>query len=237
MNGKHIVGLAIALVVSITSVQAQAEFYSYQSVRIYSPGFTPYQGIEGSPYFPSDTARDGWVQIGTKRKSVKLRFNTYTNEVEFVQGDKIVTPVYPVTAFMVMMADSMTFLRGFPPATGRTPNDYYQVLYNGRKSKLLRHVFTDVKTNSDAMSNDFGKKTFQRHENFYVWIPTVVPPSENYFEKLSEGEMKSFFLNKKSLVNLFPNQASQIDKYIAEQKLKVKTWNEVASVLSYLEKQ
>lgn len=236
MNRLLLLALAfLALNATLTQAQNSIEYSTGQQVRIYSPGFTPYKGVEGTPYIPSDTARPGWLVNGPKQIPAQLRYNTYTNEVEYVEGDRISTPANSITGFAILAPDTMYFRRGFPAVASRVSSNFYQILYNGRKNKLLRYVFSDIRSNTEVMNDDFGKKRFQKREEYYVWTSTTVSPAENYFEKVLEGTMKPVLLNKKSLISLFPKQATFIDQYLAEQKMKLKTWTEFASVLRHLE--
>ncbi|UFH56900.1 hypothetical protein [Spirosoma sp. KNUC1025] len=222
-----------------TSVQAQSavEYGLSRSIRIAAPGFSPYKGVEGSPYVPNDSAQNGWLMYNTKRVPARLRYNAYTGELEYIEGNRVLTPTNGVMEFAILEPDTMYFHRGFPATETRTPDSFYQVLFNGRKAKLLRYVFADIKTNTEQMNNDFGKKTFQKREEYYVWVARVQPPAENYFEKLSDGDMKPIFVSKKSLLSVFPQYAERIERYVANQKLKLKSWSELASVLKYLESQ
>lgn len=160
-----------------------------------------------------------------------------TGDVEYLEGNKVVTPVNPVSGFVIVAADRLRFKKGFPTIGSRTANDFYQVLYDGRRSKLIRHIRTEIKTGTAVIQSDYGKQRFQQRDEYYVWTPTVQPPTENYFEKLSEGQMHSIVANKKSLTALFPNSGDAIEKYLSEQKLKLKSWTEFAKVLRFLETQ
>ena len=222
-------------ILSPVQAQSSVEYGLSRSIRISSPGFTPEKGVEGSPYIPSDSAQNGWLLHGTKRVPVRLRYNSYTGEPEYIEGNRALTPINSVVEFAILTPDTMYFHRGFPAIESKTPANFYQVLFNGRKTKLLRYVFADIKSNTEQMSNDYGKKIFRQREEYYVWIATTQPPAENYFEKLSEGEMKFVTLSKKLPGNLFPQNAERIDQYMADKKIKLKSWAEFTSVLRYLD--
>lgn len=104
------------LVVATTLTQAQnsIEYSTGQQVRIYSPGFTPYKGVEGTPYLPGDTAQMGWLMNGTKQIPARLRYNAYTGEVEYVEGDRILTPANSITGFTILASDRCIFAEVFP---------------------------------------------------------------------------------------------------------------------------
>ncbi|MVM34298.1 hypothetical protein GO755_29980 [Spirosoma sp. HMF4905] len=242
MQKRFYFNLTSLLVLTMGYAQAQLSITSSgantnQAIRLYDPLRTRYSNIEGSPYVPSDTVQQGWLVINNKRTPTKLRYNSQTGEVEYMQDNKVVTPINPVTEFAIMTTDTILFRKGFPAAGTWTANEFYQILYNGRKAKLVKHIRSDIKANTDQMQNDYGKERFRKLEEHYVWIATVKPPTENYFEKLSDGEMKSVVASKKSLASLFPQYASQIDRYLSEQKLKLKSWAEFASVLRFLDTQ
>lgn len=242
MQKQHYLNLISLFLLTIGSVQAQISITSAgantnQAIRIYDPFLTRYSNIEGSPYVPSDTVQPGWVVINNKRTPTKLRYNSQTGEVEYIQDNKVVTPINPVTDFAIVATDTLFFRKGFPAIGLWTANEFYQLLYNGRKAKLVKHIHANLKANTDPMQNDYGKEKFRKQEDYYVWVATAKPPTENYFEKLSDGEMKSVVASKKSLVSLFPQQADLIDQYLSSQKLKLKSWAEFASVLRFLDSQ
>ncbi|GAB4044775.1 hypothetical protein [Spirosoma litoris] len=240
MQKRFYLYLVSLLLVTGGYVQAQLSITSSgsntnQAIRLYDPLLTRYSNIEGSPYVPSDSVQQGWLVINNKRTPTKIRYNSQTGEVEYIQDNKVVTPINPVTEFAILAPDTLLFRKGFPAIGLWTPNEFYQLLYNGRKAKLVKHIRSDIKANTDQMQNDYGKERFRKQEDYYVWMAAVKPPAENYFEKLSDGEMKSVVASKKALVSLFPQQSDQIDRYLMEKKLKLKSWADFASVLRFLD--
>ncbi|MVM34299.1 hypothetical protein GO755_29985 [Spirosoma sp. HMF4905] len=237
MDSRFYSALITLTVLTTTYAPAQVEYGNAQNVRISAPTFTNFHGVEGSPYIPNDSLNNGWMVVGNKRVPAKLRYNTQTGEIEYKQGDRIVAPVNQVVDFVILAADTMHFQKGFPAIGSRSAIDFYQILFEGRKTKFVRYIFANVKSNNDAMSVDYGQKKYIKREEYYVWLPKVQPPVENYFVKLSDGEMKSVTPGKKTLISLFPQYATLIDQYVADQKLKLKSWAEFASVLRFLDTQ
>jgi len=208
-----------------------------QAIRIYDPFLTRYSNIEGSPYIPADSVQNGWLVINNKRVITKLRYNSQIGEVEYIQQDKVVTPVNPVTEFFIVSADTLHFRKGFPTVNAWSANDFYQVLFDGRRYRLVKHIKSDLKRNTDVMQNDFGKERFQKREEYFIWVATEQPPVENYFLKLAEGQMKSVVASRKSVVAALPEKMATIDRYLAEQNVKLKSWSELIGTLRYLETQ
>ncbi|GAB4026474.1 hypothetical protein [Spirosoma koreense] len=227
--------LRTLLLLTATASYAQVEYNTVQNVRIYAPTYKPPTDVQGSPYVPRDSVLPGWLVNGTKRIPAKLRYNSYSGEVEFLQGNRMVVPANAIAEFTILGDDTLQFHRGFPAVGSRSANDFYQLLYNGRRTKLLKAISTVIKTNAEIMHNDFGKKSFQKREEYYVWIAKEKPPLENYFLNTSEGEMKQVAANKKSLTNLFPQYIDQIDRYLSEQKNRLRSWTEFISALRYVE--
>ena len=239
INGSTYFGIAGLILLINASIQAQSQVeYGYsRTIRIYAPTFKPYEDVYGSPFIPGDSVQHGWLLIGTKQVPARVRYNSYTGEVEYVQGSKILTPASSVAEFAILETDTLHFRKGFPAVGTWSTNDFYQLIYNGRKTKLVKRIVSVIKSNTDAMANDLGKKQFQKREEYYVWMAKSQPPADNYFEKLSDGTMKSVVASKKSLISLFPQSAEPINRYLADQKIKLKSWSEFASVLRYLESQ
>ena len=220
---------------SVSKAQTGIEYATGNSVRIYAPTFTPYNSVDGSPYIPGDSVQNGWLLNGAKRVSTKLRYNSYMGSVEYMQGNTLLIPPNSVTEFAILAADTMRFQKGFPSTQTRSVDDFYQILFDGRKTKLVKYVFATIKANTDAMHSDFGKKKFQTHEEYYVWVANENPSAENYFLKLSDGQMKPVVASKKSLVAAWPQKAEGIDRYSADQRIKLKSWPEFIGTLRYLD--
>lgn len=240
MHRHFYIGLTCLFAIATTYARSQAIITSsdantVQTIQLYDPYLTRYKNIEGSPYVLSETMKNGWIMDGNKRTTTQLRYNSQTGEVEYIQDKQVMTPKNPVSEFVIWGPDTLTFKKGFPAAGTWTANEFYQVLYDGRMTKLVKHIRSDIKKNTNPMENDFGKERFDTREEYYVWIANAQPPSENYFLKLADGQMKSVVASKKSLVAALPQQATRIDQYAAEQKVKLKSWSEVAGALRYLE--
>lgn len=218
-----------------TKVMAQVEYGYSRTIRIYAPNFKPYDDVEGSPFIPGDSVQNGWLVYGQKRVAARLRYNSYSGEVEYVEGGKVLTPVNSVAEFGIVTDDTLRFRRGFPSVATWSPIDFYQLVYDGRQTKLLKRIVSVVKTNTETMANDFGKKRFEQHEDYFIWTALAKPSTDTYVEKLSDGDMKSVVLNKKSLLNTLPQKADQINAYLTEQKIKLRSWKEFAGVLKYLD--
>ena len=139
----------------------------------------------------------------------------------------------PVTEFTILTTDTLLFRKEFPAVETWSANDFYQLLYDGRKAKLVKHIHADLKNNTDPMQTNYGRDRFQKREDYYVWVANEQPSSENYFLKLSDGQMKSVVASKKSLVGAWPQKADRIDQYLTDHKLKVKSWTEFMETLRY----
>lgn len=242
MSRQFYLGFTSWLVMAVTYSHAQSTITSsdantVQTIQIYDPFFTRYKNIDGSPYVPSETMKNGWLMDGTKRIITQLRYNSQTGEVEYIQDKRVMTPINPVSEFVIWSPDTLVFKKGFPVVGTRTVNEFYQVLFDGRMIKLIKHIQSDIKKNTNPMENDFGKERFDTREEYYVWVANAQPASDNYFLKLLEGQMKSVVASKKSLVAALPERADRIEKYIADRKVKLKSWTEVAGALRYLETQ
>ncbi|GAB4040980.1 hypothetical protein [Spirosoma gilvum] len=223
------------LLLSAIKAEAQVEYGYSRTIRIYAPNFKPYNDIEGSPFVPGDSVQNGWLVYGRKQVPARLRYNSYSGEVEYVEGGKVLTPVNSVAEFGIIAADTLRFKKGFPAVGSWSPTDFYQLVYDGRTTKLVKRIVSVIKQNTETMANDFGKKRFQQRDEYFVWLTTVKPPADSYVEKLSEGTMKAVTMNKKTLLSLFPQKAEQIDQYLSDQKMKLKSWMEFANVLKYLD--
>lgn len=224
-----------AMLLQLAQAQSSVEYGYSRTIRIASPAFKPMNDVEGTPYVPGDSVERGWLVLSTKRIPTKLHYNSYTGEVEYMDNNRVVAAPNTVLEFTILAPDTLHFKRGFPAVGSWSVSDFYQILFDGRKTKLVKHTASSIKTNTDAMANDYGKKNFQKREEYFVWVANEKPPLENYAEKLADGVLKPVVTNKKVLTSLFPQDAARIERYMADQKLKLKSWEEFAGVLKYLD--
>jgi hypothetical protein len=194
--------------------------------------------IEGSPYVPTARFMPGWVVEGSNRYRQNLRFNALTGQIEFIQNNKLhgVASTIGAVGIIVGPADTLRFERGYPSAGTRTPNDFYQLLYSGNRVRLLRAMRATIKKNDDQMSNDFGKQAFRLIEEYYVWYVAAPTPGKARISPY-DGQLTPVVSSRKSIAAALPQEASRLEQYAAEQRVKLRTWDEIISALRVIDSQ
>lgn len=167
--------------------------------------------FENSPFLPEEGWLPGFfVQENGKRfEMAEMRYDTYSERVEYREGGKRFNPKAPVVSFGFLKGD--VFMNQFPAFDKHDATTFFQVLYGG-KTRLVRHLKSTV---SDVTPYNSATKVwhFNRHTTYYL---------------LDEQGMihKSKKLDN-SLLKAFGDKQETVRNYIQANKL---TWMEDASV-------
>jgi hypothetical protein len=194
--------------------------------------------VEGSPYVPAAKFTPGWVVQGKDTYRQSLRFNALTGQIEFIHDGKLhgVAPAIGAAGIVVAPGDTVRFERGYASVGTRTPTDFYQVLYSGNRVRLLKATRATIKKNEDQMSSDFGKKSFRLADEYFVWY-AATPSSGKTRISPYDGQLTPVVSSRKSIMAALPQQASRVEQYATEQKVKLKTWEEIVGVLRVVDSQ
>lgn len=193
---------------------------SVSTIRFYNMKENAYDVLEGSPYIFNGFL-DGSVLLsnsgGKWLSGQLLRFNTYTSQLEFKDGNILKSAAAKdVRAFKITGAH---YASGFPPVDKFTLYTYYQILYDG-KLKLLKNTSTqlfEVKGSDDIKQGD----------KFSTY---------NYYYFLENDKMTKFMPTKKSFLKIFAsNKTILVEKFITDRNLKFKVDSDFAEVMKYAE--
>jgi hypothetical protein len=190
---------------------------------VYAAGgtFKLYRDIEGSPYI-SDAFLDGECISPNGRvfKNQRLRFNTYTGELEYLENENVYILQSPISSF-VMKTDEENYIfkNGFMEV-GLKPSLFFQVIYEG-KVKLLKLYKSEIKEVLDRTGGFAGYK--------YI--------NKSHFYLIDEkGKVSDF--NPKSAdayLTLAQSKKKKVEEFIASKKIKFKNTGQMWQVLAYLE--
>lgn len=163
-----------------------------------------YLDVEGSPFLFSEW-RKGAVTLedGTTYSNLMLMYDQVSDQLIF-KNTKGQTQIFlkPVKAFTIDGApgDSLIFQTGYPPKQ----KAFYQVLVAGNTSLLKKEtkVLMDEK--------EYGSARTVRH----------IVPSIGYFI-VRNGQLKSVKLQRKSILAAFGDRHDDIERYIADRRLRL----------------
>lgn len=184
-----------------------------------------YQEIQGSPYLFEDW-KSGSItsNIGTVYTGLKIKYDAYKDVVEILQNGAImeINPkLYNDFRIQEEGHKEYFFKNDFKPMERFNQQSYFEVLFQG-KIYVLRKIKVDyISENVTNFGSSNEIKKFIKNESYF-------------FVQESGGGIE-FKLNKKSVMNLFPDKNEEIEGYIAREKIKCKTIEEIVRIASFYE--
>ena len=184
----------------------------------------PAPDVAGSPFL-ADEWKYGTLVVTTNRKydSVKIRLNLYSQQVHFLNGSnqelaldkgyikEILLPVGKPGASV-----RMDFQNGFPAIDEQDVNNFYEVLVPGKISLLLsiRKIIAQEK---DEMTGEV-RKEYKTYEDYYAF----------------DGKtMQRIKKDKTFIENLLADKREKIETFVTDNKLKLKSIDEIQKVIEY----
>ncbi len=191
------------------------------NINISDPNGLLYTGVSGSPYFPQEAFNPGKLSNATVTTERPLRFNMASGMPEYLDGNKVMTPAASVNKILIAApgADPLLFKNGFPAVDKQGPTAFYQVLADGQRLNLLVFRYSSIKEGKEPMDNNFGKKWFESGERYYLYRP--------------DSKTMQAVNSPKALLNAIPDKTAQLKQYAADQKLKLKDWNDATQLVKY----
>lgn len=186
----------------------------------------PNEEIEGSPYFNSEWTQ-GWVDLRSQGKTdnVPLRYNAYSNELEFKKDGKILV-IIPrfVNAFKIKNEDNqeVLFEKGFKsPEHDIHPGLFLRMVHDGKVKLLAKHKTNFQKAHSvDPLT---GKKTSR-----FI-------PKKDYYLITENGSFHDIKLKRKHLLRALANHQNELKKYAQKNDLDFGEEQDLARILSHYE--
>lgn len=180
-----------------------------------------YTNYENTPYVPADWVPGVLVTPTGQRYAVNLlRYNADLDQPEYQLGEQVFRPKFTVRRFVLgdsTAADARRFSNGFAAVDQQTDASFYEILHDG-KTKLLRRtkaVLLDVTGYNSATK----QKRFDFTETHYLARPGGTPVRVKR--------------DKKSLLEALADRGAAVDEFIAREKLKFRTWDDVGKVLRF----
>ena len=188
-------------------------------IAIYDPYAMAYNNVDGSPYIPEKGFAEGLFGADGATQRMPIRYNMQEGQVEYLKEAKVLRMITPINEFRMVTGagDTLLFRNGFSGRGELAKKMYCQVLFDGKKSTLIRSMTATIKANEDPMSNDFGKRRLVQKDIYYLVIggePAAVSPTKNSLLAAVPAAQKDAFT---TAVNSQPG--------------KIKTWNDVRQVL------
>jgi hypothetical protein len=183
-----------------------------------------YKDISGSPYLEPELL-PGLILLNNDQEAVEagIQYNVYEDALLFDMGDNQLTLLDPHIIDGFIYPRSNQEVKFISARLNTTSPGFYEVVYEGTYSLYIKYsVKLTTKTNN---AGSYGAKDMQG---------SAFKQSEKYLLSTDTGEVKEVKLTTKSLLAELPHQ-EELETYIKEQKLKMKSLIDVWKLMAYLD--
>jgi hypothetical protein len=214
--------LSFFILSSIVSFAQDSNILANTSVnRVTTRQLRLYNG--GDAYLQEEW-KMGKVIYGNGTSSyLPINYNGYNERLEWLKDGQALTFDNPVNAFILAdtsLANGYLFMSGFYPVDKQTAYTFYQVLYQSPTSRLLKYV---------------QYKTLEKRNFNEANLNVKFEPYESYYFADATNHLTKIKANKKSLFEIFPEKATALDKYMDEEGIKIKDWDDFINVIGHAE--
>jgi hypothetical protein len=206
-------GLSFILLIAIALFPAKDQLFLQTPV---STSNTPF-------YTEQYKYGDIIMNRGRKFQGVQLKIDLFTNSTQFVSVNGIEIALDPGVVKEIAYADTTSegivfykFRTGFPAIDGKSNQNFYIVLVDGNCS-LLRSVEKKV----NERKNDASGKLIREYENY------------EFFYLYKKGEMKRLRRDKDFLLSELSDKQPQLEKFIEDNKLNLRSIEQIGKLLNY----
>jgi hypothetical protein len=186
-----------------------------------------YEDITGSPYLYTDW-KSGTVidKNGKSYPNALIKYDAYGDAVELNQeGTVMILNNELYQTFVLNFADNTTnkvtkqmFRSGYTQIPGFGAKAYFEVLSEGAVMALKRYDIKFVEEVVNSYGTATATKRFQRTDRYFL---------------LKDNKAVEFKLNSKSILGALGDKQAELDKYIAKEKLKLKTEDDLKKLMAY----
>ena len=175
----------------------------------------------GSPFFDTEfNYADIQLENGQQYQNILVKINLLSNEVIFKSDDGKELAILPAIKSVVLKKNggNIFFEYGYPAFEKQNKKTIYQVLTKGETS-VLKYFFVQV-TEAKPYSSATMLRTIEKFPKLFVYNKNIglqrAPKSEE------------------DIAVVFKNDAAQVNKIIADKKLKIKKEEDLMKCISLL---
>jgi hypothetical protein len=184
----------------------------------------PLPDVAGTPFLARDW-QYGTLVVNTSRRydSVRVRLNLYSQQVHFLNSSNLEVALDKGYIREVLLPDPKTgiqgvmhFRNGFPPIDAQDADNFYQVLDTG-KIWLLLSIRKIIAQDKDEMSAEV-RKEYRAYEDYYIY----------------DGKTMQRIRKDKTFVeNMLADKKEKVAGFVEENKLRLKSIDEIRRVIEY----
>jgi len=220
---------ALAFLLIISSVNwAKGQLSNVQGLDNVVVRTKKYEDIKGTAYlYPMWNAGTLTDKSGKVYSNLLLKYDTYKDQVEMNQDGQVFeisTVLYPkFTLSFVQPTTNNVIKHVFSAAyavDGFPKMSYFELLFEGRLTLIKKYKTSFVEENVSGYGTGGVQKSFQSKTIYFV---------------VEDGVTKEIKSNKKSVLEVFPEQSSVIETFLKEKKMKIKSETDLVQIIQFLE--
>ncbi len=183
--------------------------------------------IEGTPLLNQEWGKGTvYFKDGAVAQNIELKFNLEKNELYFNRDGEMFVFNDPILSFRMTYSSSagkkeVHFRSGYPVNGRLLKETFYEVLEDGAKFQLVAYRFSYL-----ADSYRYGgqsKKVFTENEELYIY-------------DVAFGKISKIKRSESSLVEALPDLKDKISTVIRDQKMKLKSNEDIKKIIAELNK-
>jgi hypothetical protein len=184
----------------------------------------PAPDVGGTPFLANDW-KYGTLVLNTSRRydSVRIRLNLFSQQVHFLNSSNLEVALDKGYVKEIIFPDGkggvpggMHFQNGFPTMDEQDAGNFYQVLVQG-KIWLLLSIRKIIAQDKDAMSDEV-RREYKTYEDYYAY---------------DSKTMQRIRKDKTFVENLLADRKDKVEAFIAENKFKLRSIDEIRRVIEY----
>jgi len=213
--------LLITSLLSLFMYQAQAQMAVSADIN-----GTPVEtkinlNIKGSRYLYEKWTKGHVLQKDNKYyNDMELKYDVLDDYPIFKREEQALSFKYPIQEFQLinpkMPTEIATYRNGFPAIGNHSNKSYYQVLAEGKTTLLKKH------SKSIVESIQYGEVKKQE----------VFADSQQYF-LFQNGQMIKIKIDKNTLLKALGDKQQELNQFITDQELKVKSDQQLIKIVNY----
>lgn len=203
------------------------EFNDYQSKAGFNhPKFNnPHSKVEGSPYlFRNFTKGEAISNDNIRYVNANFRFNIYTDQIEYEKYGEIYILNNPGDFEYFIIDDNIFCYRLFITSDGLLKKGFFQLLNKGEDATLFKKKNVKFVPPKEA-------------EAYAPANPAkFMSASDHYYISFHEKPLVMLNLKKKEFLTVFTEKTSEIENYIANQKLSIRKEEDLLKIVEFYNK-
>ncbi len=182
----------------------------------------PYNQITGSPYYnPVFIESEIFSNDSIKYINVKLRYNIFTDQIEFIDGNEILEIANP-TDFMYFIIGDDTFVHQAYLLGSSTPGrGFFKVLALGQSAALTKRM--EIKYNPPELPQAYAEAK----------PPKFIRMPDSYFIKFPGSLPFEIPLQRRRLISVFPNKIKELENFIETNNLNFRREEDIVKLVEY----